>query len=282
MTLYALPKEIHALIASYLPERSGNLMRMLAHNVIVITAYNDCTYANGLLHSFNDEPITATSNNLEIMHNYILVDIGDRIWFSHGMISRTGDLPAVILDDHISYYVNDKLHRDNDLPAIITSIYSVWYQHGKRHRDNNPAYISIHGLSIWYQHGVKHRDNDLPAYVDEAINRSEWYQYGELHRDNDLPAAVHANKIEYYINDRLHRDNGPAFINNGYSAYYKHGNRHRIDGPAVIYSSGAVEYYIDGVLCNKPINTQPNYLFSAAVGIVLGIAFGTMIKRYLK
>lgn len=285
MTLYILPKEIHGLIASYLPDRSGNLMRMLAHNTIIKTTYNDCTYANGLLHSFNDEPIIATSNNLKIMQNYILVDIGDRIWFSHGMIHRTGDLPAVILDDFISYYVNDKLHRDNDLPALITSIHSIWYQHGKRHRDNNFAYISIHGLKIWYQHGLKHRDNDLPALIDEAINSSEWYQYGELHRDNG-PAIIQINKIEYYKNGNRHRDDGPAVIMNNCWEYYKHGNRHRIDGPAVIYYSGAVEYYNDGILCDKPANKSTSviseYLFSAIAGIVCGITFGTMIKKYLK
>ena len=258
MYLYALPKEIHALIASYLPDRSGKLMRILANDMIVKTISNDCTYANGLLHSFNDEPIIITVNNIKIIRHVLDVYIGDSVWFSHGMIHRTSDLPAVLLHDHASYYINDKLHRDNDLPAIITSRYS-----------------------IWYCNGVKHRDNDLPALVNRTLNYSEWYWHGEMHRDNDRPAYVdiHGTSI-WYCNGDKHRDNLPAvIINNGYSAYYKHGNIHRIDGPAVIHPNGTVKYYIDGILCDKLIKKH-NYSFSTVASLVLGITIGILIKRY--
>ena len=68
--------------------------------------------------------------------------------------------------------------------------------------------------------------------------------------------------ISYYVNNKLHRLDGPAYISyyeNGnieYEGYYVHGKRHRLDGPA--YSAycedGSVEiqkYFINGNVCNE-------------------------------
>ena len=244
VNLYTLPNEIHALISCYLPDRYGNLTRILANGIIIKTTSNDCTYANGLLHSFNDEPIIATVNNLYIMRDYLTVAINDKIWFSHGMIHRSNGLPAAVLNNRTYYFVNNQLHRDNG-PAKITSNHMIWCKHGKRHRDN-----------------------DLPAYIDTGIGYSAWYQDGKKHRDNDLPAEISDTWHKYYKHGDLHRDNGPAVITNAYIIYYKHGNRHRADGPAVIYQHGTVEYYIDGVLCNGPIEKPPSYLSVAIIKII--------------
>ncbi len=68
------------------------------------------------------------------------------------------------------------------------------------------------------------------------------------------------------INNLLHRENGPAFIDdnkkrhawcingkltayvgsNGYKSWFDNGKRHRDDGPAVIHPNGTEYYYQNG------------------------------------
>ena len=55
--------------------------------------------------------------------------------------------------------------------------------------------------------------------------------------------------VRYYLNDKLHRIDGPAQEwANGYKEWCQNGKRHRIDGPAVEYSSGSKEWYQNGLL----------------------------------
>jgi hypothetical protein len=62
----------------------------------------------------------------------------------------------------------------------------------------------------------------------------EWWSNDKLHRE-DGPALE--NKIGtkgWYINGRLHREDGPAIERaNGDKEWYLNGKRHREDGPAV-------------------------------------------------
>jgi len=60
-------------------------------------------------------------------------------------------------------------------------------------------------------------------------------------------------KKEYYYDNKLHNDNGPAVIHNRYQdiqIYYKHGLIHREDGPAIITNSNKnnfkLEWYFEG------------------------------------
>jgi len=51
---------------------------------------------------------------------------------------------------------------------------------------------------------------------------------------------------KYFLNDLLHREDGPAFENkNGDKEWRIHGYLHREDGPAVEYSDGDNYYYLD-------------------------------------
>lgn len=84
-----------------------------------------------------------------------------------------------------------------------------------------------------------------------------------------LPSVVHHNyyrvtephkfREEYYLNNKLHRDNGPAVIEYYNSEpspissehYYRNGKLHRFDGPAKIHYNRIgerwnTEYYIHG------------------------------------
>jgi len=43
----------------------------------------------------------------------------------------------------------------------------------------------------------------------------------------------------YYLNNVLHRDDGPAIeYTNGHKEWYKNGVHHRDNGPAIEYSNG--------------------------------------------
>jgi hypothetical protein len=51
----------------------------------------------------------------------------------------------------------------------------------------------------------------------------------------------------YYLNDKLHRLDGPAYEGyDGYKEWWKNDELHRIDGPAVEYSNGNKYWYYEG------------------------------------
>jgi hypothetical protein len=50
----------------------------------------------------------------------------------------------------------------------------------------------------------------------------------------------------YYLNNQLHRENGPAVeYSAGDKSWYKHGKHHREDGPAKIYQDGTKQYWLN-------------------------------------
>jgi hypothetical protein len=53
----------------------------------------------------------------------------------------------------------------------------------------------------------------------------------------------------YYLNDKLHRIDGPAIeCNNGDKEWYENGLRHRIGAPAIEHISGTKEWWQNGKL----------------------------------
>ena len=51
----------------------------------------------------------------------------------------------------------------------------------------------------------------------------------------------------WYLNDKLHREDGPAYEDaNGYKYWYINNKLHREDGPAVEGTDGYKEWYING------------------------------------
>jgi len=53
---------------------------------------------------------------------------------------------------------------------------------------------------------------------------------------------------KYYLNDKYHREDGPAFEGlNGCKSYYINGIRHREDGPAIDDDDGFKFYYLNGI-----------------------------------
>lgn len=77
----------------------------------------------------------------------------------------------------------------------------------------------------------------------ENIDGYEYYLNDILHRE-DGPAMEKYGEQYWAINGHLHRIGGPAFIGKYSIQYYQDGNLHREDGPALIlFSSGQNHNY---------------------------------------
>jgi hypothetical protein len=93
-----------------------------------------------------------------------------------------------------------------------------------------------------------------------ANGNRDWYQNDRLHRE-DGPAIEYADGgKEWYQNDRLHREDGPAIeYADGSKEWYQNDERHRLDGPAIQYVNGYKEWYIDGKeLTEEEFNNRNN------------------------
>jgi hypothetical protein len=55
------------------------------------------------------------------------------------------------------------------------------------------------------------------------------------------------NIIYYYLNEKLHRLDGPAYENkNGRKAWFQNDKYHRLDGPAIEWEDGDKWWYYEG------------------------------------
>ena len=64
--------------------------------------------------------------------------------------------------------------------------------------------------------------------------------------DHDIRINEYGDK-RYYVNNVLHREDGPAVENvNGNKYWYKNGKRHREDGPAIEWVDGDKDWYLNG------------------------------------
>jgi len=63
----------------------------------------------------------------------------------------------------------------------------------------------------------------------------------------EYTVKVYGNGTYWHLNDRLHREDGPAVeLVNGTKEWYLDGKRHREDGPAVEWAIGVKVYYLNG------------------------------------
>jgi hypothetical protein len=110
------PECMFAMLSAFMIPEEGDDLRRVSGNVVFKSQDNQGrTYKNGLLHSFNDEPIIDGENSR---------------WYKDGM-----------------------LHREGDLPAIINRNYRSWWLNGRRHRIGRPAYINLNSME-WWENGV--------------------------------------------------------------------------------------------------------------------------------
>ena len=83
--------------------------------------------------------------------------------------------------------------------------------------------------------------------VVEEDGAKRWYLNDDLHRE-DGPAVEWADGDKYwYINGKLHREDGPAIEwENGDKYWYINDKLHREDGPAIEWADGSNFWYVNG------------------------------------
>ena len=76
----------------------------------------------------------------------------------------------------------------------------------------------------------------------------EWYINGKLHREDGPAVEYPDGSKEWYINGKRHREDGPAVeYGNGSKYWYINGERHREDGPAYEYADGTKTWWLNGI-----------------------------------
>ena len=91
---------------------------------------------------------------------------------------------------------------------------------------------------------------DTKEYLHVSNGNKHYYKnkgYSILHRENNLPAIEYANGAKiWYVNGKLHRENGPACESNEVKQWFLFGEYNREDGPAIEYKNGAKYWYLNG------------------------------------
>lgn len=148
--------------------------------------------------------------------------------------------------DYIMYReIFGRCHSFDDLPAyettVIVDAMRIWYYNGEIHRDDNPAVTMFNNYKVWYKHGKVHRDNKLsygclPLQGCATKPAVEW----------NLTNKYGDRFIRLWERTR-HRAIKDMVSITDYKIWYKDGLLHREDGPAFIDNAGVERYYINGV-----------------------------------
>jgi len=64
---------------------------------------------------------------------------------------------------------------------------------------------------------------------------------------------------QWWLNGKLHREDGPAIESNGTKQWWLNGKRHREDGPAIEWNDGSKQWYLN----NKRFLSEIEYLKAA-------------------
>ena len=82
--------------------------------------------------------------------------------------------------------------------------------------------------------------------TDESGNTFYWLN-DQLHRTDGPAIEYFSGSKSYYINNQLHREDGPAYTSRTLQMYCRYDKCHRLDGPAIYYhESDREEFWIDG------------------------------------
>jgi hypothetical protein len=99
--------------------------------------------------------------------------------------------------------------------------------------------------------------------VDEGGTK-RWYLNDKLHRENGPAIEYTYGDKEWYLNGKYHREDGPAceYVN-GYKSWYINGKRHREDGPAIEKADGTKEWFLNNkVVYSDHVNNTDQYKIS--------------------
>lgn len=109
------------------------------------------------------------------------------------------------------------------------------YKDGSLHCEAGPARVEKSNRPEYFLGGQK-------------LSKEEWLCLTDPKYRGPVNFGIENDKVSFFKNGELHRDFGPAIINqNGSRIWYKEGKLHREDGPALI-SYGEVQWAIDGEL----------------------------------
>ena len=88
---------------------------------------------------------------------------------------------------------------------------------------------------------------DKQVFCVDICGNKEWRLNDKLHRENG-PAVEWGNGSKsWWVKGELHRENGPSLEwSNGYRAWFLNGIRHRVNGPAREDVSGNKEWWLNG------------------------------------
>ena len=190
-------------------------------------------YMNGARHRIADKPAIEDSD-------------GTLVWFRNGVQMRLITSRPSCISPQLTIWTDKlgQLHRDDDLPAIdYANGDKEWYFKGKPHRNNDLPSVTTHkGDKMWHLFGASVRTRELPTFIDYKGTKMWQHANGRLHNDLDRPAVIRLDgTTEWWVNGRLHREQGPAIIHpDGTQEYY-------IDGVVQLYDGSECEY-IDDVI----------------------------------
>ena len=100
-------------------------------------------------------------------------------------------------------------------------------------------FIEIHGvLSLKpgsYKTGeVREKPTETDTVLKITRDKAEWYRNDWLHREDGPAIEMSDGTREWYKNVTLHREDGPAIErSHGNRDWWLNGERHREDGPAI-------------------------------------------------
>lgn len=79
--------------------------------------------------------------------------------------------------------------------------------------------------------GTTYRNDDVACYI--TVNEA-----GLKHNSNGPAVIYDSGTVEYWIEGKRHRDDGPAIVSSTHNHWYIDGKCHRVDGPAVERKDG--------------------------------------------
>lgn len=157
----------------------------------------------------------------------------------HGFVVTDGIKSAALSCTPVKVVTPEEYEALVKGPAVLKSVVSVVWQ--------RVTAIVVHLLD-----GELHSpDEDTPAVVNMTCNASAWYRRGKLHREGDKPAIVRDVGCAWFVDNKRHRDKGPAAIAlaglSSSVAWYKEGillfqsqfcsAAHRAEAEAIIIST---------------------------------------------
>ena len=141
--------------------------------------------------------------------------------------------------------------------TIVTNYVRIIKEIVLHHNKNLFTGIVIsNGKRKYYHEGLVHRLNK-PAVECLRTGSFVYYENGMKHRHGDKPACINGDHIEYWVNGKLDRENGPAIENSLTKIWYVKGKRHRTDGPAYIHKHGLEQWFEDDLFIKE--KRQSNY-----------------------